>query len=260
MTFQVEVKFFYLKLFDLATLKGVAFKVLVCPFCLFPLSFLNLQRRPYSKTLSASDELKYFQEAQERVKVLHEKRQEASNKLATTLINLKRKFSSRTGKDRQSRRKKESKRKVGKLKEKRLQQRAYLLLEKLTSREEAGEVFDAIKTNNSFTSIATIDAELTGKQVTRLHLDPLLWLLEKAVFNKNITRTLQVVEASLSEKSTEGSSSNEHSADKSDEEDIQELAEEEELTAAWLAQLGERRSAEREVAGSNPGWTNTQGL
>ena len=94
--------------------------------------------------------------------MLHEKRQEASNKLAT-LINLKRKFSSRTGKDWQSRRKKESKRKVGKLKEKRLQQRAYLLLEKLTSREEAGEVFDAIKTNNSFTSIATIDAELTGK-------------------------------------------------------------------------------------------------
>ena len=32
------------------------------------------------------------------------------------------------------------------------------------------------------------------------------------------------------------------------------------LTAAWLVQLGERRSAEREVAGSNPGRTNTQGL
>ena len=34
------------------------------------------------------------------------------------------------------------------------------------------------------------------------------------------------------------------------------------FTAALLrvAQLGERRSAEREVAGSNPGWTNTQGL
>jgi len=29
---------------------------------------------------------------------------------------------------------------------------------------------------------------------------------------------------------------------------------------AWLAQLGERRFAEREVAGSNPGQTNTQGL
>ena len=33
------------------------------------------------------------------------------------------------------------------------------------------------------------------------------------------------------------------------------------LSAAWLAQLVERRSAERDVvAGSNPGWTNTQGL
>ena len=31
-------------------------------------------------------------------------------------------------------------------------------------------------------------------------------------------------------------------------------------TAALLAQLGERRSAEWEVAGSNPGRTNTQGL
>ena len=32
------------------------------------------------------------------------------------------------------------------------------------------------------------------------------------------------------------------------------------VTAAWLAQMGERQSAEREVAGSNPGRTNTQGL
>ena len=31
-------------------------------------------------------------------------------------------------------------------------------------------------------------------------------------------------------------------------------------TAAWLAQLGERRSVEREVAGSNPDRTKTQGL
>ena len=31
-------------------------------------------------------------------------------------------------------------------------------------------------------------------------------------------------------------------------------------SAAWLAQLGERRSGEREVTGSNPGRTNTQGL
>ena len=46
------------------------------------------------------------------------------------------------------------------MEEKRLQQRAYLLLEKITSREVAGEVSDAVKTNNSFTSIATINAEL----------------------------------------------------------------------------------------------------
>ena len=32
------------------------------------------------------------------------------------------------------------------------------------------------------------------------------------------------------------------------------------LTAAWLAQLEERRSAEREIVGSNPGRTNTQDL
>ena len=31
-------------------------------------------------------------------------------------------------------------------------------------------------------------------------------------------------------------------------------------TAAWLAQLAEHRSAEREAVGSNPGRTNTQGL
>ena len=32
------------------------------------------------------------------------------------------------------------------------------------------------------------------------------------------------------------------------------------LTAGWSAQLGERRSAEREVAGLNPCQNNTQGL
>ena len=32
------------------------------------------------------------------------------------------------------------------------------------------------------------------------------------------------------------------------------------MLSPWLAQLGEHRSAEREVVGSNPGWTNTQGL
>ena len=35
---------------------------------------------------------------------------------------------------------------------------------------------------------------------------------------------------------------------------------EQSLSKAWLAQLGERQSAERDVAGSNPSRTNTQGL
>ena len=84
-------------------------------------------------------------------------------------------------------------------------------------------MFDAIKTDNSFTSIPTINAELTGKLLRRLHLDPLLLLLKKGVFNKNIIRTSQVVVAcSLNEKSTEVSSSNEDSAEKSDEEDYPE--------------------------------------
>ena len=32
------------------------------------------------------------------------------------------------------------------------------------------------------------------------------------------------------------------------------------FTTTWLAQLGERRSTEWEVTGSNPGQTNTRGL
>ena len=78
------------------------------------LSFIDskrkvLYREDHTLKPFASDELKHFQEAQERVKVLHLKLQEASNELATTLINLKRKFPSRIGKDRQLRTKKRTK-------------------------------------------------------------------------------------------------------------------------------------------------------
>ena len=57
-----------------------------------------------------------------------------------------------------------------------------MLLAKLTSREIAGKVFDEIKNNNSSTSIATIDAELTVKLVRRRYLYSLLWLPEKWYF------------------------------------------------------------------------------
>ena len=75
-----------------------------------------LYREDHTPKSFVSDKLKYFQKAQERdrVKVLHEKLREASqsNKLATILINLKRKFPSHICKDRKSRREKENKRKL----------------------------------------------------------------------------------------------------------------------------------------------------
>ena len=60
----------------------------------------------------ASDELKYFQEAQDRVQALHDELQKASNKLTTTLRNLARKFPSLMGKTsaQQSRKKERTKR------------------------------------------------------------------------------------------------------------------------------------------------------
>lgn len=72
---------------------------------------------------------------------------EASNKLTTALINLKRKFSSRIEKDPQSCRKKNEEKKVKILKEKRLQQRACSLLEKLIAKELAGEVLYGLNKN-----------------------------------------------------------------------------------------------------------------
>ena len=95
-----------------------------------------------------------------------------------------------------------------------------MLLENLPSKEVAGEAFDTIK-NNNFTSIATINVELTGKLVRRLHLYPLLWLQEKVVFNANITGNTQVIVASFNEKRTQESSSGKKSADESDKEAIQ---------------------------------------
>ena len=97
-------------------------------------------REDHTPKRFAGDELKYFQESQERVKMLHEKLQEASDKLATTLINLKRKFPSRIGKDRKSRRKKREQKKGEKIKgEVFTTDCQFLLLEKLTSREVSGE-------------------------------------------------------------------------------------------------------------------------
>ena len=64
-------------------------------------------------------------------------------------------------------------------------ERAYILLEKLTLGEVTEEVFDLIKTKNSFTSVATINVDFTVKLVMRPYLDLLLQLLENSVFQKH---------------------------------------------------------------------------
>ena len=99
-----------------------------------------------------------------------------------------------------------------------------MLLENLPSKGVAGEVLDTIK-NNNFTSIATMNVELTRKLVRRLRLCPLLWLQEKVVFNANITGNMQVIVAGFNEKRTQESSSGKNSADESDEEATHGLAE-----------------------------------
>jgi len=75
------------------------------------LSFINNKRKnlytgEHTSKPFTSDELKYFQEAQEGVKAIYEELQKASNKLTTTNKSLKRKFPFRMGNNRQSRRKK----------------------------------------------------------------------------------------------------------------------------------------------------------
>ena len=62
----------------------------------------NLYTEEHIPKPFASDELKYFQEAQERVKAIYKELQEVSNKLTTTIMSLKRKFPCRMGNNRQS--------------------------------------------------------------------------------------------------------------------------------------------------------------
>ena len=92
-----------------------------------------------------------------------------------------------------SRRKKENKRKVRKTKDKRLKQRARHLLGNLTSIEVAGQIFGSIEENDRVTPVDSIAKKLTR----RLHLDPLLWLLEKGIFSTTLAKNLEQVAAIL---------------------------------------------------------------
>jgi len=69
------------------------------------------------------------------------------------------------------------------------------------------------KTTRIFSSVTAINAEFTGKLARRLHLDPLLWLLEKDVFDKDLANNMEMVVTSL-KKSGKGLSSGEDSPKK----------------------------------------------
>ena len=86
------------------------------------------------------------------------------------------------------------------------QQKAYLLLAKITSTELAGEVFDAVKNNNSFTSIVTINAEIgeIGQSSSPL---PSAMAARKRHFKCNLPHNIQLIVAGSNEKSSEESSS-----------------------------------------------------
>ena len=63
--------------------------------------------------------------------------------------------------------------------DKRLKQRARHLLGNLTSIEVAGQIFGSIEENDRVTPVDSIKADFARKLTMRLHLDPLLWVLEK---------------------------------------------------------------------------------
>ena len=145
----------------------------------------------------AGDELAYLEEAHRRITTLHEELQSASNKLTTAHINLSKKFPLCARKSTMSRRKKENKRKVRKTKDKRLNQRARHLLGNLTSIEVAGQIFGSIEENDRVTPVDSINADFAKKLTRRLHLDPLLWLLEKGIFSTTLAKNLEQVAAIL---------------------------------------------------------------
>ena len=141
---------------------------------------------------------------------------------------MKREVPSRIVEDQQSRREKENKRKVKKLKEKRFTTEPGILASRKTHLKKDISWRDVWCNQNDQQFYkhrnhqCWVNWEIGQASSSRPFL---LWLLEKGVLNKNITRTLQAVVAGLNEESTEDSSLKEDSTDKLDEEDIQELAE-----------------------------------
>ena len=51
--------------------------------------------------------------------------------------------------------------------------------------------------NDRVTPVDSINADFAKKLTRRLHLDPLLWLLEKGIFSKTLAKNLEQVAAIL---------------------------------------------------------------
>ena len=77
--------------------------------------------------------------------------------------------------------------------DKRLKQRARHLLGNLTSIEVAGHIFASIEENDRVTPVDSINADFAKKLRRHLHLDPLLWLLEKGIFSTTLAKNLEQV-------------------------------------------------------------------
>jgi len=67
----------------------------------------------------------------------------------------------------------------------------------LTSIEVEGQIFGSIEDNERVSPVDSINADFAKKLTRRLHLDPLLWLLEKGIFSTTLAKNLQQVAAIL---------------------------------------------------------------
>ena len=67
----------------------------------------------------------------------------------------------------------------------------------LTSIEVAGQIFGSVEENDRVTPVDSINADFAKKLTRSLHLDPLLWLLEKGIFSTTLAKNLEQVAAIL---------------------------------------------------------------
>ena len=78
-----------------------------------------------------------------------------------------------------------------------MEERARILLPKLTSNDVAQVSFEAIKNSKKPKTVNSFRPELTAKLTRRLHLDPLAWLSKRDILNEKLKMAFQEVVAAL---------------------------------------------------------------